>query len=124
MRTTPPYDQDRQRAEKIAAQSEQEWRAMDQLNVKAFGAEGSIKTSSLNTVATVATLMIVTGLAVAMYQAGISAREARDEFKIITREVVSALREMTQATREQNCLMAFPPERREANMDLCKRVSR
>lgn len=40
------------------------------------------------------------------------------------KELVLALKEMTQAAREQNCLMAFPQEKREVNADLCKRLSR
>lgn len=40
------------------------------------------------------------------------------------KDLVMALKEMTQAAREQNCLMAFPVEKREANADLYKRLSR
>lgn len=124
------YDPDRLKAEAIASKADAEWRAVEMGNqqekftAKVGGQEVSVTTSNLNTVATVVTLMIVTGIAVAMYMQSLVARDAKDDFRMITREVVVALKEMTIATREQNCMLAFPPERREANVELCKRMAR
>lgn len=44
--------------------------------------------------------------------------------KDAAREFVGAMKEMTQALRQGNCLNEFPPEKREANAELCKRLSR
>lgn len=40
------------------------------------------------------------------------------------RDLVAAMREAAQATREQNCLIATPMERRETMRDTCKSISR
>lgn len=71
----------------------------------------------LNDVATVAILILVSLIGYTLFA---HASDTKDAGK----ELVSALKEMTQAAREQNCLMAFPSEKREANAELCKRLSR
>ncbi len=40
------------------------------------------------------------------------------------RDLSAAMREAAQAAREQNCLISMPQDRREANAELCKRLSR
>lgn len=121
-------DPDRIEAEKRAANTEAEWRAVDmqqeKFSAKLGGQEVSVTTSNLNTVATVATLMIVSGIAVAMFMQSQASRDAKDDSRAITREIITALKDMAIATREQNCMLAFPPERREANAELCKRMAR
>lgn len=122
-------DPDRIRAKfaDIERSADPDWKEVpmqEKLSAKIGGQEVSVAVSNLNTVATVATLMIVTGIAVAMYMQGQLAKDAKEDFRTITREVVVALRDMTVATREQNCMLAFPPERREANVELCKRMAR
>jgi hypothetical protein len=74
---------------------------------------------SLNTLATVATLVIVCA-AVAGGYAMLSAHAA--ETKDASRELVTALKEMTQAAREQNCLISMPMDRRDP--ELCRRLAR
>lgn len=44
--------------------------------------------------------------------------------KDAAKEFVSAMKEQTQVLRESNCLNAYPTEKREANAELCKRLSR
>lgn len=39
------------------------------------------------------------------------------------KESNAILREMARATREQNCLLALPQDRRAANAELCRRIS-
>jgi hypothetical protein len=74
---------------------------------------------SFNTFATVATLVIVcVGFGVGYVMISAHAAETKDA----SRELVGALKEMTQAAREQNCLISMPQERRDA--DLCRRISR
>lgn len=70
---------------------------------------------SLNTLATVATLILVSVLGYAFY---VHAGETKDQSK----DLVSALKEMTQAAREQNCLISLPIERRDP--ELCRRLAR
>ncbi len=70
-----------------------------------------------NTFATVLTMIGVGVLSYAFYAHATDTKDA-------SKDLVMALKDMTQAAREQNCLMAFPVERREANVDLCKRLSK
>lgn len=117
----------REKFAEIARTADPDWKdepMQEKLSAKIGGQEFSATLSNLNTVATVAILMIVTGIAVAMYMQSMATRDAKEDFRTITREVVVALKEMTVATREQNCMLAFPPERREANVELCKRMAR
>jgi hypothetical protein len=70
---------------------------------------------SLNTLATVATLILVCVLGYAFY---VHAGETKDASK----DLVQALKEMTSAAREQNCLISMPMERRDP--ELCRRLAR
>lgn len=74
---------------------------------------------SLNTLATVATLIIVAVAAVVGYN--LFTAHAADT-KDASKELVQALKEMTQAAREQNCLISMPMDRRDP--ELCRRISR
>ena len=40
------------------------------------------------------------------------------------KELGTALKELTVASREQNCLLSIPLERRQENVEMCKRISR
>lgn len=40
------------------------------------------------------------------------------------RDLVNAIREMSEATREQNCLLRFEQKDRQGNADFCKRLSK
>lgn len=40
------------------------------------------------------------------------------------KELGMILKELAQSTREQNCLLSLPQERRAANSEICKRISR
>lgn len=70
---------------------------------------------SLNTLATVATLIIVCVMGYVLYA---HAGDTKDASK----ELTMALKEMTQAAREQNCLISMPQDRRDP--ELCRRISR
>lgn len=86
--------------------------------LKFAGQEVNVKNvKSLNTLATVATLVLVVLLGYAFY---LHAADAKDAGK----ELVSAMKDLAQTNREQNCLIAIPPEQRMQNSDLCKRLSR
>lgn len=78
-----------------------------QLNVK--------NVKSLNTLATIATLLIVAAVAAGGY-AMFSAHAA--ETKDASRELVTALKEMTQAVREANCIST------RTDPEICRRLSR
>lgn len=83
---------------------------------------------SLNTVATVATLMIVAGGFSLIYQQiSAHAQDARDTGKAFVeaiKEQTAAVKEQTQAAREQNCLISMPIEMRRQDPDACRRISR
>jgi hypothetical protein len=86
------------------------------IDLKLAGQEVKLKNvKSLNTLATVATLIVACVLGYAFY---VHAGETKDASK----ELVLALREMAQAAREQNCLISVPIERRDP--ELCRRLSR
>mgnify|MGYP001596538866 CR=1 FL=1 len=72
---------------------------------------------SLNTLATILTLVLVSLIAFVIWTHSGETKEA-------SKELTGALKEMTQAARESNCLMALPMDRRAENVDLCKRLSR
>lgn len=76
---------------------------------------------SLNTLATIATLILLSaGLAGGYLMLSAHAAETKDASK----ELVSALKEMTQAAREQNCLISMPIEQRARDPELCRRLAR
>jgi len=94
---------------------------------------------SLNTLATLAILVIAILLA---YGGWVHTTEAKDGLKEIAaelktsnkevaatmkesnKELSEVLKEMARASRETNCLLAMPPEKRAENVELCKRISR
>lgn len=101
---------------------------------------GSFKISSanLNTIITVLCFIVVCLIAYVLTAHSTEAKESgtkvAQELKEANREVAQALREsnrevakvlndLARAMREQNCLNAFPPERRHQNAELCKRIS-
>ncbi len=113
---------------------------MPDQTVEADTALGKFKITgaSLNNLATFATLIGVTLLCWVLYgHAGDAkegakaiAAELRDANKEIAqtlkdsnRELSQVLKEMARATRETNCLLAMPPEKRQQNAELCRRIS-
>ena len=72
---------------------------------------------SLNTLATIATLVIVCVLGYAIYMHASDTRDA-------SKELVSALKEMTQVAREQNCLISMTIEERRRDPERCRRIAR
>ena len=72
---------------------------------------------SLNTLATILSLILVSLVAFVVWMHVGDTKDA-------SKELIGALKEMTQAARESNCLMALPMDRRAENVDLCKRLSR
>lgn len=72
---------------------------------------------ALNTLATVATLIIVCVMSVFLYQ-HVAQAAARDDV------LAKAFDAFTQAQREQNCLIAIPEAQREMKAEFCKRVTR
>lgn len=101
---------------------------------------GSFKISSanLNTIFTVLGFVITCIIAWVLFSHN---TEAKDSGKDVARELKEANREVAQtlkdsnkeiskvlgdlarALREQNCLNAFPTEKRHENAELCKRIS-
>ena len=86
------------------------------VDLKIAGQEVRLKNiKSLNTLATVGTFIAVVLIGYAIY---VHAGESKEASK----ELVQALKEMTRAAREQNCLISMPIDRRDP--ELCRRISR
>ena len=93
-----------------------------ELEAEIAGQKLSLKNVSLNTIATVATLVVVCVLAWVMWQHTADAREAQSSFVAAIKEQTSAIKEQTAVAREQNCLISMPQASRDP--DLCRRLSR
>lgn len=50
-------------------------------------------------------------------------KDIANTLKESNKELAAILREMARANREQNCLLALPPDRRPAMADTCKRIA-
>jgi hypothetical protein len=72
---------------------------------------------SLNTLATIATLILVCLIAYGGY---LHVQHASKQSEVLQ----ETFKEMTQAQREQNCLIAIPESQREHKADFCKRITR
>lgn len=70
---------------------------------------------SLNTLATVTTLICVILIGYVVWMHTNDDKEAKKELSM-------AIRELTQSAREQNCLISMPIDQR--NPDICRRISR
>ena len=72
---------------------------------------------SLNTLSTVATLIVVCLIAYVVYG---HVGDTKDTNK----ELVGAIKEMAQASREQNCLMRFEMKERQERAEMCRTLAR
>ena len=88
------------------------------------GQSFSLKSVALNTLATVATLVVVSVCAVLLYQHQTEARETKDSFAAAIKEQTIAMREGTAVQREQNCLLRFDQKDRQANAEFCRQITR
>lgn len=91
--------------------------ADQELTAEIAGQKLSLKNMALNTIATVATL-------IGMVLIGYIVWEHTSDAKVATKELASAMRELAQANREQNCLLRFSPEQRLSQVEFCKQISR
>lgn len=88
-----------------------------ELNAEIAGQKLSLKNVALNTIATVATLFASGLIAYMVFQ-------HTGETKDASKELAGAMRELAMANREQNCLLIFRQEERQAQSANCKAVSR
>lgn len=97
-----------------------------QQEVSAQTAFGSFafKGSSLNTLATVATLVIVCLIGYALYAHTLDARVSGEAFVAAIKEQTAAVKDQTVAAREQNCLMRFSQNERIERAEFCRQISR
>jgi len=83
---------------------------------------------SLNTLATVATLFVTCFGVYILFTHQADAREGGKEVALVlkesNKELSEVLKELARATREQNCLLSLPQEKRNENVELCKRIAR
>lgn len=95
----------------------------EELSAEIAGQKVSVKTLHLNTLATVATLILSALVAFALYTHSQEAKSAAQEFVSAIREQTKAVRDQTTAQREQNCLISFREEDRTRQAEFCKRLS-
>lgn len=83
---------------------------------------------SLNTLATVATLILVCVLGYAFWEHKVDAKAdglARDSaLTSAFKEIASSQKDMAQAVREGNCLNSFKEAERELKVEHCRRITR
>lgn len=83
---------------------------------------------SLNTLATVATLILVCVLGYAFWEHKVDAQAqgmARDSMLTTAfKEISNSQKEMAQAVREGNCINSFPEAERENKVEHCRRITR
>lgn len=95
-----------------------------ELTAKVAGQEVSLKNVSLNTIATVTTLVAV---GVLLYVAVTHSQEAKDSgraFVEAIKEQTKSQLEQTSVMREQTCIMRFDQKDRQTNADFCKQIAR
>jgi uncharacterized membrane protein YgaE (UPF0421/DUF939 family) len=108
--------------------------------VDAFGVKANVRNvKSLNTMLTFLGVVLAILVAYMLFMhtsdAKDNAKEIASALKESNKEVANTLREsqkelgqilkeLSQAAREQNCLLAMQPEKRAENVELCKRISR
>lgn len=109
------------------------------VEVKTAFFSGKVSSANLNTIFTVMGFVLTCLIA---YSLWIHTTEAKDSIKAVAtdlkesnkevatalrdanKELAVSLREVTQATREQTCLLSIPQNERERNTEVCKRISR
>lgn len=83
---------------------------------------------SLNTLATVATLVLVCVLGYAFWEHKVDAKAeglARDSMLTTAfKEIANSQKEMAQAVREGNCINSYPEAERETKVEQCRRITR
>jgi hypothetical protein len=95
---------------------------MHELNVTKEGL--SLKSTELNTIATVVTLALVLVIAYVGYQHDAKSSERDGAFISAIKEQTGAIKEQTQVAREQNCLMRFDQKERTERAEFCKSITR
>lgn len=95
-----------------------------ELEASIAGQSISLKNVSINTIATVATLIGVALVAYIVFTHQQDTKEASGQFVAALREQTIALKDQTIAAREQNCLMRFDQKERSERADFCKQIAR
>lgn len=95
-----------------------------ELDAEIAGQKISLKNVSINTIATVVTLIGVSLLIYVAYTHQQDSRDSQASFILVIKEQTGAIKESTSIQREQNCLLRFDQKDRQANADFCKQISR
>ena len=99
--------------------------AQEELEVSAGDKKIKIRGSDLLT--SVIGMVMCTGLGLFGYVLWEHKTDARETAAILSaaiNQMTTAQREMTQAQREQNCLIALPQDKRERQAMFCKNITR
>ncbi len=96
------------------------------LDAEIAGQKLSLKNVSINTIATVATLMVVSVLMYGGLQHVQEAREASAAFVAAIKDQTAASREQTGVMKEQVCMLRFDQADRgkQENIAFCKQITR
>src|SRR5712671_1316489 len=100
-------------------------RGSEGLNAEIKTPWGSIggKNMAVNTAATVLILIVTSLIAYGLYVHDQNSKETANAFVGALKEQTVAMREGTSVAREQNCLLKFSPEQRQANAEFCKQIT-
>ncbi len=83
---------------------------VEEANLEIAGQRIHLKSVALNTLLTMATLICIVLIGYTLWHH--------------VAQADATLKEMVQAQREQNCLIAIPEVQRESKADFCKRITR
>lgn len=97
--------------------------AVSELSAEVAGQKLSLKSVALNTLATVATLILVVVIAVLLHQHQQDAKVTGEAFVSAVKEQTGAIKEQTSALRENTCIAAYQGPASE-RASFCKQVSR
>ena len=106
-----------------------------ELEAEIAGQKLTLKDAPLNTIATVATLLLVGGLIVGGYfhvqasekgqsEIAQAMKESSQAAIAVSKEHIATIREATQAQRESNCLIRFDQKERQQQAQFCRDVAR
>lgn len=96
----------------------------EEVTAKIAGQEISVKSMHLNTLATVASLMMIAVLLFMVFNHMQDAREANAHFTSAVKEFTTVSREQTGAMREYTCMARTDFQDKNAQAEYCRRLGR
>lgn len=95
-----------------------------ELDAEIAGQKVSLKNVSINTMATVATLLGVCMLVYILIQHEQESKQTASMFVSAVKEQTTAVKDQTVALREQTCIVRFKEAERQQQAEFCKQIAR